>query len=60
VGLLPTYSSAGYVAPILLVLARLAQAFSASGELSGSATYISESAPPGRRGLFIAVSLNGQ
>ncbi|GAC67668.1 MFS transporter [Gordonia soli] len=51
-GLLPTHSSIGVVAPILLVLVRLAQGFSAGGEVGGAATYIAESAPHNRRGFF--------
>ncbi|MDQ0380945.1 MFS transporter [Amycolatopsis thermophila] len=51
-GILPTYASAGVVAPVLLVLVRLAQGFSAGGEIGGAATYVAESAPAGKRGLF--------
>ncbi|MGW1740596.1 MFS transporter [Nocardia sp. NPDC001965] len=51
-GLLPTHSAVGVLAPVLLVLVRLAQGFSAGGEVGGAATYIAESAPPGKRGFF--------
>ena len=51
-GILPSYATAGVLAPILLVLVRLAQGFSAGGEIGGAATYVAESAPHGRRGLF--------
>ncbi|QBJ96956.1 MFS transporter [Rhodococcus sp. ABRD24] len=51
-GLLPTHSNVGVVAPVLLVLVRLAQGFSAGGEVGGAATYIAESAPTGKRGFF--------
>lgn len=51
-GLLPTYSTAGILAPVLIVAVRLAGGFMAGGEIGGAATYIAESAPPGRRGLL--------
>lgn len=52
VGLLPTYASIGLAAPILLVIARLAQGISAGGEWGGAASFLVEWAPPRRRGLF--------
>jgi MHS family proline/betaine transporter-like MFS transporter len=44
-GLLPTHAQFGVGATILLVLVRIAQGFSAGGEVGGSATFISESTP---------------
>ena len=45
-GFLPTHAQLGAWATVLLVLVRVAQGFSAGGEVGGSATFISESAPP--------------
>lgn len=44
-GLLPTPAQIGVWATVLLVIVRLLQGFSAGGEVGGSATFISESAP---------------
>ncbi len=52
IGLLPTYTTIGLVAPFLLVLARLVQGFSAGGEWGGSTAYIVEWAPKGERGWY--------
>ncbi|MBT2526019.1 MFS transporter [Streptomyces sp. ISL-99] len=52
VGLTPTYASAGVLAPVVLVTARLLQGLSVGGEFAASTTFLVESAGPGRRGLF--------
>ncbi len=49
----PTYATIGVAAPVVLVVARLLQGFSMGGEAGTSATYLSEMAPPGRRGFFV-------
>jgi len=51
-GLIPSYATIGVAAPILLVLCRLLQGFSAGGEWGGSTVFLVEYAPPGRRGFF--------
>ncbi|HEU0217312.1 MAG TPA: MFS transporter [Stellaceae bacterium] len=52
IGLIPGYETLGWMAPALLVLARLLQGFSTGGEWGGSTSFIVEWAPVNRRGLF--------
>jgi MFS family permease len=49
IGILPGYTTIGLAAPLLMVLMRLLQGFSAGGEGGVSATFLLEFAPPGRR-----------
>ncbi|MEN2785410.1 MFS transporter [Sphingomonas qilianensis] len=52
VGLLPSYTSIGVAAPLLLVFLRLLQGLALGGEYGGAATYVAEHAPRNRRGLY--------
>ncbi|RYE88733.1 MAG: MFS transporter [Hyphomicrobiales bacterium] len=52
IGVLPTYEVAGWLAPALLVILRLAQGFALGGEWSGAALVATENAPKGKRAVF--------
>jgi len=54
VGLLPTYASIGWAAPVLLVTLRLLQGLALGGEYGGAATYVAEHAEEGKRGYDTA------
>ncbi len=52
VGLLPSYTSIGFAAPVLFIACRLLQGLALGGEYGGAATYVAEHAPAGRRGFY--------
>ncbi len=52
VGVLPNYESIGWVAPVALILLRMAQGLALGGEYGGAAIYVAEHAPQHRRGFY--------
>lgn len=57
IGVLPTFETIGVLAPILLVLCRLIQGFSAGGEAVGAPAFVFEHAPVNRRGFWLNITL---
>jgi MFS family permease len=52
IGLLPTYATAGWFAPIALILIRVLQGLALGGEYGGAAVYVGEYSPDGKRGFY--------
>ncbi|KMN12835.1 MFS transporter [Pseudomonas weihenstephanensis] len=50
----PGYATLGVAAPLLVLLGRLLQGFSAGVELGGVSVYLAEIATPGRKGFFVS------
>ncbi|AFC85963.1 MFS transporter [Frateuria aurantia] len=50
----PGYATLGLAAPLLVLAGRLLQGFSAGVELGGVSVYLSEIAPPGRKGFYVS------
>ena len=55
IGVLPTYETAGLLAPALLVALRLLQGLGAGAEISGAGVMLAEYAPTRRRGLIASL-----
>lgn len=51
IGLLPTFETAGVLAPALLIACRIFQGLAVGGEYGGAASYVAEHSPSDRRGL---------
>jgi MFS family permease len=52
IGLLPTYKTAGWFAPIALIVIRVLQGLALGGEYGGAAVYVGEYSPDGKRGFY--------
>jgi MHS family proline/betaine transporter-like MFS transporter len=52
IGLAPTYDQIGLWAPVLIVVARLLQGFSAGGEMGTATAFLTEYAPAGKRAFY--------
>lgn len=52
IALIPGYATIGPAAPVVLLIARMVQGFSAGGEYSGAMTFIAESTPDKKRGFM--------
>ncbi len=52
IGLLPTYSQIGIVAPIVLLLIRVFQGLALGGQYGGAAVYVAEHVPDSKRGFY--------
>jgi MHS family citrate/tricarballylate:H+ symporter-like MFS transporter len=56
----PSYASIGVAAPVIVLLGRLLQGFSAGVELGGVSVYLSEIATPGNRGFYTSFQSSSQ
>jgi MFS transporter, MHS family, citrate/tricarballylate:H+ symporter len=54
IAFVPGYATIGVLAPMLVVLGRLLQGFSAGVELGGVSVYLSEMATPGHKGFYVS------
>ena len=55
IGLLPPHSAIGILGAIGLLLLRMIQGFSASGEYAGAGTFLAEYSPPSQRGIYTSL-----
>ena len=54
IAVVPGYATIGLIAPILVVISRLIQGFSAGVELGGVSVYLAEIATPGNKGFYVS------
>jgi MHS family citrate/tricarballylate:H+ symporter-like MFS transporter len=56
----PTYATIGIAAPVIVLVGRLLQGFSAGVELGGVSVYLAEIATPGNRGFYTSFQSSSQ
>jgi MFS transporter, MHS family, citrate/tricarballylate:H+ symporter len=54
IAFVPSYATIGLAAPVLVLIGRLLQGFSAGVELGGVSVYLAEMAPPNRKGFYVS------
>ena len=54
IAFVPNYSTIGLIAPLLVLVGRLLQGFSAGAELGGVSVYLAEIATPGKKGFYVS------
>lgn len=54
IAFVPGYATLGVAAPLLVLIGRLLQGFSAGVELGGVSVYLAEISTPGRKGFFVS------
>ncbi|MCZ6854832.1 MAG: MFS transporter [Gammaproteobacteria bacterium] len=59
IGLLPTYQTAGVLAPVMLIVLRFVQGLAVGGQWGGAMLLVTENAPPDRRGYYGAFAQAG-
>src|SRR5687768_11891658 len=52
IGVLPTFATIGYAAPLILIIIRILQGLALGGEYGGAAIYVAEHVPDGQRGFY--------
>jgi MHS family citrate/tricarballylate:H+ symporter-like MFS transporter len=60
VAVVPSYAAIGLAAPVLVVLARMAQGFALGGQVGSATAFLLEAAPESQRGLYTAWQIASQ
>jgi MHS family citrate/tricarballylate:H+ symporter-like MFS transporter len=58
--LTPSYARIGMAAPVLALIFRLLQGFALGGEMGPATAFLTEAAPPGKRGFYTAMQMSSQ